>query len=264
MGTSKMGMGSFLLLVEDERNVGSTLTERLRSEGFQVHWATSVREALGTLEQHRFELVLLDVGLPDGSGFDVARVVRQRQPQAALIFLSAQGSPADRIQGLELGAEDYLAKPFHTQELILRIRNALRRVQYIRGEVTPSPLLTAVVGRVRVYFQRCEAVEEESATVIPLSHKETALLKLLVERRGQVVSRDEMLDRAWSEEEYPTPRTVDNFILKLRKIVETHPEHPQCIRSIRGVGYQLRDPHTPPVPNDPNESGKKEEEVYER
>lgn len=234
-----------ILVVEDERNVGLTLVERLRREGFDVAWATTREEAGLEIAQRKFNLALLDVGLPDGSGFEVAARLHQSQPAAAIIFLTAFGSPEDRIRGLELGAEDYIVKPFHLKELLLRVRNGLRRAQYLAygpggpgGSSGPGgPDQETEVGRARIRFPRFEA--EVDGKIHPLTHKECALLKLLVDRRGSVVSRDEILNHVWSENEFPTSRTVDNFIMRLRRLVETDPENPRVIRSIRGVGYQL-------------------------
>jgi two-component system alkaline phosphatase synthesis response regulator PhoP len=228
-----------ILLVEDELNVGSTLVERLRKEGFEVAWANSVAEARAEISgPTRFDLALMDVGLPDGSGFDVAALLRKAQPWVAIIFLTAFGSPEDRVRGLELGAEDYVVKPFHLKELLLRVRNGLKRAAYLASDLGDTDAQGGVlVGKARVSFSRFEAVVDGAAQA--LTHKETALIKLLVERRGKVVSRDEILDHVWSEDEFPTSRTVDNFIMRIRRLVEVDPENPQIIRSVRGVGYQL-------------------------
>lgn len=227
---------SRILVVEDERNVGSTLVERLQKEGFGVTWVTSQGEALHQLRHQQFDLSILDIGLPDGSGFDVAAFIRKNQPSIAIIFLTAMGAAEDRIRGLELGAEDYIVKPFHLKELILRIRNGLRRAQYLSSQ-TQDHLQSIQIGRAMIYFQKFEA--HVGGQTISLTHKEVALLRLLVEKRGCVVSRDEILNHAWSQDEYPTPRTVDNFIMRLRRLVEVNPEEPLVIKSIRGIGYQL-------------------------
>lgn len=224
-----------ILVLEDEKNVGLTLVERLRKESFEVAWATNVEEARLELGGRKFDLALLDVGLPDGSGFDVAEALRASQPSTAIIFLTAYGSPEDRVRGLELGADDYVVKPFHLKELLLRIRNALKRAKYLAGGL--DSIHEIRVGRALIRFARFEA--ETDGRTQPLTHKEAALLRLLVERRGNVVSRDEILNHVWSEDEFPTPRTIDNFILRLRRLVELDPENPQVIKSIRGVGYQL-------------------------
>lgn len=225
---------SSILIVEDEKNVGSTLTERLRKEGYAVAWAPTAEEAVLEIERQRFDLALLDVGLPDGSGFEVAQRLRERQRHTAIIFLTAFGTPEDRVRGLELGAEDYVVKPFHLKELMLRIQNGLKRSRYLQSETDQDG---AKVGKARVSFSRFEL--EVDGQIHSLTHKECALLRLLVERRGKVVSRDEILNEVWSAEEYPSPRTVDNFVMRLRRLVEEDPENPSAIRSVRGVGYQL-------------------------
>jgi DNA-binding response OmpR family regulator len=225
-----------LLLVEDERNVAETLSERLRAEGFQVKRADSVASAKRAIGESEVELALLDVGLPDGNGFELARVLREHAPRTAIIFLTAHASAEDRIRGLELGADDYVGKPFNFRELLLRIHNCLKRAQDlarvpgdIRGQVR--------IGRALVDFERFSAsVDGES---VALTHKECAVLRLLAERVGKAVSRDEILDRAWSADEFPTSRTVDNFIVRLRKLIELNASDPRVIRSIRGVGYLL-------------------------
>ncbi len=222
-----------LLVVEDERNVARTLVERLRKEGFDVAWASTAAEADLEITARKFDLALLDVGLPDRSGFEVAESLRKSQPQAAIIFLTAFGTPEDRIRGLELGAEDYVVKPFHLKELLLRVQNGLKRAKYVASDLAASELLS--VGKARIDFAKFTA--EVDGREHSLTHKECALLKLLVERRGKVVSRDEILNHVWSEDEFPTSRTVDNFIMRLRRLIEENPEEPAVIRSVRGVGY---------------------------
>jgi len=223
-----------LLMVEDDPNVASTLADRLRGNGFAVTHAANVAAAAAAIARESFHLALLDVGLPDGSGLDVARTLQQRSPGTAIVFLTAYGTPEDRIQGLELGADDYVTKPFVFRELLLRLNNALRRARELQQ---PSAATQGVVriGRANVDFSRFSA--EVDGVTHPLTHKECAVLRLLAERPGVAITRDEILDRAWSAEEFPTQRTVDNFIVRLRKLVEQDPAHPRTIRSIRGVGY---------------------------
>ncbi len=226
---------SRILFVEDEKNVGSTLVERFEKEKFEVVWVKSVDAARAEIHRQDFDLALLDVGLPDGSGFDVADLLRKKKPGTAIIFLSAFGTAEDRVRGLELGAEDYIVKPFHLKELILRIRNGLKRAHYLAGGI--EGVASVIIGKAKIHFQRFEA--EIGGKMHTLTHKEVSLLRLLFERRGQVVSRDDILNHAWSEGEFPTPRTVDNFIMRLRRLVEVNPESPEVIKSIRGIGYQL-------------------------
>jgi len=225
-----------ILVVEDEMNVGRTLTERLTAEGYQVHWARSSAEGLAADAEERADLALLDVGLPDESGFELATALRRRHPQTAIVFVTAFGTPEDRVRGLELGAEDYIVKPFHFKELLLRIQNALRRAKLLSQSDArfERPLQ---VGRARIDLKRME-VQVEGQTQA-LTHKECAVLTLLLEKQGAVLARDEILDRAWAPDEFPTPRTVDNFIVRLRRMIEPDPGEPRVIRSVRGVGYQL-------------------------
>ena len=231
-----MSTGAQLLVVEDDRNVGATLVERLCAAGYRVTLAESAERARQAWRAQPPQLVLLDVGLPDGNGFDLAVELRAAVPQSALIFLTAHGNPDDRVRGLELGADDYLTKPFHFRELLLRIQNCLKRAQDL-AELPGEMRGVVRIGRARVDFERFSA-EADGATHA-LTHKECAVLRLLASRVGKAVSRDEILDRAWSADEFPTSRTVDNFIVRLRRLVEPDADEPRVIRSIRGVGYLL-------------------------
>jgi two-component system, OmpR family, alkaline phosphatase synthesis response regulator PhoP len=228
--------GAQLLVVEDDRNVGATLVERLRDAGYRVTLAENAARARQAWRAQAPQLVLLDVGLPDGNGFELAAELRAAVPQAALIFLTAHGNPDERVRGLELGADDYLTKPFHFRELLLRIQNCLKRALDL-VEVPGEMRGVVRIGRARVDFERFSA--EADGRVHALTHKECAVLRLLASRVGKAVSRDEILDRAWSADEFPTSRTVDNFIVRLRRLVEPQADEPQVIRSIRGVGYLL-------------------------
>jgi two-component system, OmpR family, alkaline phosphatase synthesis response regulator PhoP len=227
-----------LLIVEDEKNVGETLAERLQAAGYRVTLAASAALARQAWRAHPPHLVLLDVGLPDANGFELAAELRGAAPQSAIVFLTAHGNPEDRVRGLELGADDYLTKPFHFRELLLRIQNCLKRAQDL-AELPGEMRGVVRIGRARVDFERFSAdVQGESHA---LTHKECAVLRLLASRVGRAVSRDEILDKAWSADEFPTSRTVDNFIVRLRKLVEPDANEPRVIRSIRGVGYLLNE-----------------------
>ncbi len=223
-----------VLLLEDELNVGETLRDRLEQEGYFVAWAKSCEEARLELAATKFQLAVLDVGLPDGTGFEVASLIRKQSPATAILFLTAFGSPEDRVRGLELGAEDYVLKPFHLKELLLRIQNGLKRATYLSASSQEDGVR---VGEAVVNFSRFEA--ERDGRTQTLTHKECALLRLLVQRAGHTVSREEILREIWSGDESPSTRTIDNFVLRLRRLIEVDPENPQVIKSIRGVGYQL-------------------------
>lgn len=225
-------MNHKLLLLEDEFNVGSTLKARLEYEGYEVYWAQTILQCKNKLQP--FSLALLDVNLPDGNGFEFGEHLRKHYPSTAIVFLTAAGTPEDRVHGLEIGAEDYIVKPFHFKELLLRIQNALKRAQFINGLTAHNEVM---IGKAKVFFDRYEL--ESDNQKIHLSHKECALLKLLYEKRGTVVSRDEVLNLIWGEDEYPTLRTIDNFILRLRKLIEPNADIPSTIKSVRGVGYLM-------------------------
>ena len=229
-----------LLMVEDDANVADTLAQRLRGQGYEVTHAASVASARQALQAGRFDLALLDVGLPDGDGFEVARELHAHSPATALVFLTARSEPQQRIAGLELGADDYIAKPFVFRELLLRLQNCLRRAEALRLSL-PDAGSTVRIGKAEVDFGRFLATVDGQPQT--LTHKECAVLRLLLERSGTAVSRDEILDRAWSEDEFPTSRTVDNFIMRLRRLIEVDPVQPRTIRSIRGVGYLLEANH---------------------
>jgi two-component system alkaline phosphatase synthesis response regulator PhoP len=211
-----------LLLLEDEQNIGATLSDLLEGAGYAVTWAQTCAEARDALKLYPFDVALLDVNLPDGTGFQVAELL-QSSP-TVMLFLTAMSDPEHRVQGLQLGAEDYIVKPFHLQELLLRIRNALKR---------PKPLTARVqLGDALIDFSTFTFTRNGQSEI--LSAKEAKLLQLLCDRRGKVVSRDEILNHVWPLEAFPTARTVDNFILKLRKLVGD-----ESIKTIRGIGYQL-------------------------
>lgn len=228
--------GISLLLVEDDANVARTLASRLAGEDFDVTHAASVHAAREALQQRTFAAAVLDVGLPDGDGFEVGRHLREVSPGTAMLFLTAYGTPEDRIRGLELGADDYMTKPFAFRELLLRIQNMLGRARAIAAQ-DPATAGPVAIGVATVDFERFTA--ESGGTQHRLTHKECAVLKLLLGKAGRAVTRDEILRQAWAPDEFPTERTVDNFILRLRKLVERNPANPETIRSIRGVGYQL-------------------------
>jgi len=225
-----------ILLVEDEWTVGSTISERLNQEGYPTRWVKSVAEALEAVRSSRFQLALLDIQLPDGLGYDVAAACRKSHPEMGIVFLTAMGSPEDRVRGLEAGAEDYIVKPFHFKELLLRIQNVLKRSSYVNSK---SNLSRIKVGQAIVDFPSFQITRDGATS--SLTHKECALLNLLCARVGQVVSRNDILDTVWSPDEFPTPRTVDNFIVRIRRWVEDDPAEPMVITSVRGIGYQLNE-----------------------
>ncbi|MBL90247.1 MAG: DNA-binding response regulator [Myxococcales bacterium] len=237
MGT--IDMTHRILMVEDEINLQQTLSERLIDAGFVVAVAGCVHDAKHLIDKHPFHLAILDVGLPDGSGFDVARTIREKHLDMAIVFLTAFGAPEQRVLGLELGAEDYIVKPFHFRELLLRIQNALKRTAYQpKAEDLVEQNLT--IGEVKVDLSAF-TVERDGDTET-LSAKEAALLRLLYRKRGQAVSREEIMERVWADDGQITTRTVDNFISNLRKRFGDQNREEQIFQNIRGVGYRLNLP----------------------
>lgn len=220
---------SRVFLLEDDQSLGVTLTERLCKEGFEVQWAKSVADVNKTELANRFDLLILDVGLPDGSGFDVAKEVRE-VADVPLIFLTAQSSAESRLRGYEIGAEEYIPKPFHLRELFLRIQHVL--ANHARSQKIS-------IGDVTIDFASLWIEAKGAAGDLvkeKLNPKEARVLRLLIEHSPKVVSRDELLDRVWGEAEFPSNRTVDNVIVRLRQLLG--PTVGQNIVSVRGIGYQ--------------------------
>jgi DNA-binding response OmpR family regulator len=213
-------MSTRILLVEDDRSLGATLQERLIKEGYEVVWTVNKKDALSQQTLQPFDLYLFDVGLPDGTGFELAREL----PPKPLIFLTAQSDAESRLLGYDLGAEEYIPKPFHLRELLIRVRHVLDN--HMRAYVI-------TIGDVRVDFD--SFILERGGVREVVAAKDLSLLKLLVAQAPKVVSRDEALNLLWGEDKFPSNRTVDNSILRLRTALG---EASACIESVRGVGYR--------------------------
>lgn len=216
---------SRLLLVEDDEPMGETLCERLELEGYEVVWAQNQKSAEKKLVEFKFDLVILDVGLPDGSGFELARIVR-KSSSVPFIFVTAMNTAEHRLEGYEIGAEEYIPKPFHLKELLIRIQHVLKN-HGVKQEIR--------VGDRMIDFD-ARAIVGEGGEPEFLATRDFQLLKLLIESTPKVLSRDEILDRVWGEDQYPSHRTVDNAIVRLRQALG--PQGGKSIRSVRGVGYQ--------------------------
>ncbi len=210
-----------ILLVEDDTSLGATLKERLDKEGFEVVWASSKRESVLEVQKKGFDLYIFDIGLPDGTGFELAREL----PLKPFIFLTAQGDAESRLQGYELGAEEYIPKPFHLRELLLRVRHVLDNHQ---------PAKKLEIGDVHADFE--SFTFQRSGNPESVAAKDLLLLKLLVEQSPRVVSRDQALNTLWGEDKFPSNRTVDNAVLRLRTSLGENVS--PCIESIRGIGYR--------------------------
>ncbi len=224
-----------LLVVEDEQHLAEVIADNLEVEGYQVEILADGAHALERLRSDPPALVLLDVMLPGLDGFTICRRLREEHNEVPILFLTAKSESDDRIQGLELGGDDFLGKPFDLRELILRVRAILRRSKWFS---TPSPAGESLaLGRAVIDFRRFTVRRGERE--LRLSAKETMILRCLAERSGEVVSRAEILDRVWGYDAFPTTRTIDNFIVRLRRVLEPDPRHPRYIHTIRRVGYRL-------------------------
>ena len=224
-----------ILLVEAERNIRNVVQLNLEMEGHEVITAGDGRTALDLIGQQHFDLLILDVMLPEVNGFQICEQVRLTNQEVPILFLTAKDTTPDRIEGLRLGADDYLTKPFHLQELLLRVRNLLKR----SAAKPPAELEEYTFGNNRVNFRTFEAVGIKGK--FTLTKKEAMLLKLLIDRKNEVVSRHQILQSVWGYDVFPSTRTIDNFILAFRKHFEEDPKKPRFFHSVRGVGYKFVD-----------------------
>ncbi|MFO7653784.1 MAG: response regulator transcription factor [Candidatus Krumholzibacteriia bacterium] len=223
-----------ILVVEDDANLADGLRINLDLEGYEPVLAGSAEEALEYWQRGGVDLILLDVMLPGMDGFAFCRRVREAGDRVPVLFLTARSAGADRIRGLEEGGDDYLVKPFDLSELLARIKSMFRRQDWLADQQVPDVLQ---VGSSEVDLRRYEA--RSPAGTVKLKEKEVMILRLLAEREGEPVDRETILDRVWGYGAYPTTRTVDNFILSLRKTLEKDPARPIHIQTVHGVGYRL-------------------------
>jgi two-component system alkaline phosphatase synthesis response regulator PhoP len=224
-----------LLVVEDEAHLAEVIADNLVLEGYAVEVVGDGKQALERARAEPPALIVLDVMLPGLDGFAVCERLRAAGSEVPVLFLTARNENDDRVRGLELGGDDYLGKPFDLRELILRVRAILKRAQWLREPSRAGERL--VLGEAAVDFKAFTARVGGRET--RLSTKETLILKVLAERAGEVVSRAEILDRVWGYDAFPTTRTIDNFIVRLRRILEPDPGAPRYLHTIRGTGYRL-------------------------
>jgi len=220
-----------ILIVDDEPEMVRGLEDNLRFEGYQTLAAGDGRRGLELALTEGPDLILLDVMMPGMSGWEVCRAIRAKGLDVPVIMLTARGEEADRVQGLELGADDYVAKPFGLRELLARIRAVLRR---------PGPrqkFEEVAFGDVRVHLRGRQAFK--AGREVRLTRKEFDLLRYLLEHRGEVLTRDRLLDEVWGYDQYPTTRTVDTHVLRLRQKFEDDPERPAFILTAHGQGYRF-------------------------
>lgn len=224
-----------ILLVEDEKNLGLTLKEYLEKKNYTVFWAQSLKEAreIFKRESSIISILLLDIGLPDGSGLELGKEFREQNKNIVLLFLSAQNDPDIRLLGLELGADDYITKPFNLKELLLRINRIISN--QIDNHNFPPELR---IGPLKIWFSKYE-LQDADGQIWPMGQKEMSILKILYQNINEVVSREKIIDDVWGEDSFPSYRTVDNYIVKIRKWCDTDEQQNLMIKSIRGVGYKL-------------------------
>jgi two-component system alkaline phosphatase synthesis response regulator PhoP len=223
-----------ILVIEDEQSLAEMIQLNLELEGYAVHVLSNGKQALAHKEQlANYQLVLLDVMLPEVSGLDICRAYRQVS-DVPILFLSAKGTTIDRIAGLKLGANDYLAKPFDLEELLLRARILMHVNQRENEAITEI-----TIGEVTIHFSSYEAIHVVTGEKQLLSKREIELLQFFIQHKDEVVSRDLLLEKLWNNEHAPTGRTIDNYILNFRKLLEKDPKEPQYFHSVRGVGYKF-------------------------
>jgi DNA-binding response OmpR family regulator len=222
-----------ILIIEDDKTIVEGLTTALEFHGYEVLAAYNGSEGLKLLSGRKPDLVILDIMLPDHDGFEICKRIRQQQGHLPIIMLTARSEESDKLLGFELGADDYVTKPFSARELMARVRAVLKRS-------VPAPQLpqTVHIGSAAVHLE--DFTISRGDREYPLSPKEQAILKLLVDHPDTVISRERIIDEVWGDEYFPTPKTIDNFIRKLRLKIEEAAAAPRHILTVHGVGYKLK------------------------
>lgn len=223
-----------ILIVDDEPAMREGLSDNLQFEGYAVDQAENGKMALKRLSEATYDLIVLDVMMPEMSGFDVCKQLRMDGNEVPVILLTAKGEEIDRVLGLELGADDYITKPFSLRELLARVKAILRRAQSSQGGVDQH---FEQIGLLEVDFK--SFVARKNKEEIKLSHREFEVLHFLKDHQQQIVGRDDLLKNIWRYDEFPTTRTIDNFILRLRQKIEINPNDPKIILTVHGMGYKM-------------------------
>jgi len=224
-----------ILLVEDEENLHEALKLNLELEGYEVTSAFDGNKALQAVQDEYFDLIILDLMLPEIDGISVMETMRVQRIEFPILILSAKNNNADKVLGLKKGADDYLTKPFNLEELLLRIQKLIEKNKKLHSKNATGQIYS--FGKNTIDFKAQEA-RIKNGECIQLSNKETMLLKLLIENKNEVVTREKILQAVWGYNVYPTTRTIDNFILSFRKYFEEDSRNPQYFHSVRGVGYK--------------------------
>ena len=224
-----------ILIVEDELNMVNGLKDNLEFEGYEVETAIEGGSGLQKILQNKYDLILLDIMLPQISGFDICKTVRKEGVNTPIILLTAKGEEIDKVLGLELGADDYITKPFSLRELLARIKTILRRSPIGKeGSVEPEFIR---IGNIKVNFKSYQALE--GTNEIKMSYKEFGILHYLYLNAGKIIQRDDLMSDVWGIEFDISTRTVDNFILRLRQKIEVDPNNPKIILTVHGIGYKM-------------------------
>lgn len=227
-----------ILLVEDEEHILEPVKLNLELEGYKVIAVQDGAMALRKFKEESFDLIILDIMLPEMDGITVCESIRLQNTEVPILFLSAKNSGDDRVLGLKKGGDDYLTKPFNLEELILRVNKLIQKSARISGQESKTPAIYHF-GNNWINFESYEAHGTQGN--FQLTKKEVMLLKLLIDNKNEVVSREKILQSVWGYNVFPSTRTIDNFILMLRKHFEEDPKNPHFIDSVRGVGYKFRE-----------------------
>ncbi len=222
-----------ILLAEDEETLAAGLEYNLCEEGYEVDWARDGKKAIELIDENEYDLVTLDIMLPYFDGFQIAEYIRKLSPQIPILILTARTSNLDKVKGLELGVDDYITKPFHLEELLLRIKGMLKRKNWYKTSTEIEP--EYCFGNNKINFNNLQCSHGNSKFM--LTQKEAMVLKYLIEHKGIIVSRKELLENVWNLSSDVETRTVDIFISRLRKIFESDSNNPIYIKSIRSSGY---------------------------
>ncbi len=228
--------GSKILVVEDEKSIALGLEYNLTEEGYNVTIAYDADEAMKLFDQNDYDLIILDIMLSDyDDGFDIASKIRDRSFQIPILMLTARNTAEDVVKGLEIGADDYIMKPFHLKELLLRIKRILRRKKWYRQVTSEQSVYRFGNNEINFDDLMCKAGDRQ----FRLTKREALVLKYLIDHQGKIVSRNELLEKVWGLSSLIETRTVDNFIVRLRKYFEPNPSHPIFIKSVRSAGYMF-------------------------
>lgn len=222
-----------ILVVDDETHLADGIRENLAAEGHETDVAYDGEAGLEAVRQERFDLAILDVMMPKMDGIELCSSMRREGIQTPVLFLTVKGGPEDRVRGFEAGGDDYLTKPFHLKELLLRVAAILRRSRWYEEAGDELEF-----GGNRIDFRTYKATAWDG-TGHNLTHKEAMIVQALAERESSIVTREDILDRVWGYEVFPSTRTIDNFIVRVRKRFERDPEAPQHFHTVRGVGYRF-------------------------